>query len=109
MKILELQDDQGRLHAFEVKCFSRIFARRRVQAISGARLRSFSWFREVFCEFEIEGVRFHMWYPWNDSSRYWIGADPPGWVPQLEVVRRTFERARNFGGYVWLSAVHGSS
>jgi len=28
---------------------------------------------------------------------------------QDEVVRRTFERARNLGGYVWLSAVHGSS
>jgi len=105
MKIHDLTDQTGRAFAFEV---SNTFLTRRavyrvIRTIPGARLlkepRWFAWDSDDhFCEFELERVLFRIWEPWGDSDRYWIGPEPPTWVPQIERVRATFARARPFFG-----------
>ena len=55
------------------------------------RPKLFSYFREdEFCEFEVEGMKFVVWEPYGDNSRYWIGPQPPRWVPQIAQVRQAF-------------------
>lgn len=48
---------------------------------------------EVFCEFEVGGVRFVAWEPFGDNSRYWIGPEPARWVSQIVIVREAFLKA----------------
>lgn len=99
MTIYDLKDDAGRVFAFEVdnSVLGRRGLCRVVSGIPGATLlrepvKHFSWFREsTFCEFELDGVRFSADEgPWGDDSRYWIGPDPPRFVPQVRVVRQAF-------------------
>ena len=96
MKVYDLHDKEGRVFAFQIE--NVVIGRREVcyvaSRIPGATLlrrpvRFLSWFREsTFCEFELEGVRFSADEgPWGDDSRYWVGPEPPRWVPQLQVVR----------------------
>jgi len=105
VKIHDLTDEAGRAFTFEVSSglLSRRAVCRVIRTIPGARLfkepRWFAWHTEDhFCEFELEGVRFTAWEPWNDSSKYWIGPASPNWVPQIEQVRAAFARARPFFG-----------
>ena len=100
MRLFDLHDKEGRVFAFEVNnlFFGRSDVCRAASTIPGARIvrkpKIFSWFREeVFCEFDVEGVTFVAWEPYGDNSRYWIGPEPPLWVPQISVVREAFERA----------------
>jgi len=99
MKVYDLHDKEGRVFAFQIE--NVVIGRREVcyvaSRIPGATLlrrpvRFLSWFREsTFCEFELEGVRFSADEgPWGDDSRYWVGPEPPRWVPQLHVVRQAF-------------------
>jgi len=97
MKTYPLYDSQQRLVAFEVPNWR--IGRRGVcsvvQRIVGATLtrrpRFLSWLREdVFCEFEVDGATYVVEEPWGDSSRYWIGPEPPRWLPQTEHVHRAF-------------------
>jgi hypothetical protein len=99
MNVYDLHDDEGRDFAFEIA--NSIIGRRgvcrvvsRIPGVTLLRrpLTFLSWFREsTFCEFELEGVRFSADEgPWGDSSRYWIGPEPPRSVPQLQLVRRAF-------------------
>ena len=99
MKVYDLHDEEGRVFAFQIQ--NVVIGRREVcyvaSRIPGAMLlqrpvRFLSWFREsTFCEFELEGVRFSADEgPWGDDSRYWVGPEPPRWVPQLQVVRQAF-------------------
>ena len=99
MKVYDLHDEEGRVFAFQIE--NLVIGRRGVchvvSRIPGATLvrrpvRFLSWFREsTFCEFELEGVRFSADEgPWGDDSRYWVGPEPPRWVPQLHVVRQAF-------------------
>ena len=98
MTVYDLKDREGRVVAFEVDnlVLGREGLCRVVSTIPGARLLrrpvSFSWFREsTFCEFELGGVRFSADEgPWGDDSRYWVGPEPPRWVPELEAVRQAF-------------------
>ena len=99
MKVYDLRDKEDRVFAFQIE--NVVIGRREVcyvvSRIPGATLlrrpvRFLSWFREsTFCEFELEGVRFSADEgPWGDDSRYWVGPEPPRWVPQLQVVRQEF-------------------
>jgi hypothetical protein len=100
MKTFDLYDKDGRLHAFEVN--NALLGRRGllavVKRIPGATiirrpLPLFSWFREeVFCEFSIGDRKFVAWEPFGDSSRYWIGTEPPGWCAELPLVRDAFSQ-----------------
>jgi len=99
MTVYDIPDKEGRVFAFEIDnvAIGRRGVCRVVSEIPGVTLlrrplRFLSWFREnTFCEFELEGVRFSADEgPWGDDSRYWIGAQPPRWVPQLQVVRQAF-------------------
>ena len=100
MKVYDLHDSEGRVYAFEIEnlVIGRRSVCRVVSGIPGASVvrqpvRFLSWFREdTFCEFELDGVRFEVWEPFGDNSRYWIGPEPPQWVPQLEIVRQAFLR-----------------
>jgi hypothetical protein len=99
MKVYDLHDKEGRLLAFEIEnvVIGRQGVCHVVSMIPGATLlrrpvRFLSWFREsTFCEFELDGVRFSADEgPWGDDSRYWVGPEPPRWVPQLQAVRQAF-------------------
>ena len=102
MEIFDLKDAEDRVVAFEVYSFSRRAARRLVRATPGATLLAFHGLREIFCEFEVDGVQFEMREPYNDNSRYWIGPSAPGRFSQIEAVRKTFARARDFWLFVWI-------
>lgn len=111
MKVYDLMDAQDRAVAFEVD--NGALGRRAlcdvVRRIPGANLVRrpvlLSWFREsTFCEFDLDGVRFSAdEEPWGDSTRYWIGPDPPRWVPQIARVRRAF--SDRLGPPVWFRAM----
>ena len=61
-----------------------------------------SWFREtVFCEFEIDGVRFEIEEPFGDNSRYWIGG--PRFTAEFEKVAHAFRVQRKPFGLSWTS------
>ena len=97
MKLYDLKDNQGRVFAFEVNntFLTRHGLCKIVRSIPGARVlkrpRFLSFTKEEeFCEFEVKGQKFKAWEPFGDSSRYWIGPDPPHWCEQLEIVRRVF-------------------
>ena len=100
MKTFPLQNEDGKLHAFEVPnlLLSRRGVVKLVSKIPGAsiikRPRYFSWFREdEFCKFEVDGKIFVVEEPYGDSSRLLVSAEPPGWCPQLELVERAFSGA----------------
>ena len=96
MKVHDLKDKQGRVFAFEVPntLLTRRGVCRLIRAIPGAHLLSgrAELRQEEFCTFEVQGQKFKAWEPWGDSSRYWIGPEPPGWCEQISVVRDAFIR-----------------
>ena len=100
MKTYAVENEHGKLHAFEVpnSFLSRKGVVKLVSKIPGAsiikRPRFFSWFREdEFCKFEVDGQLFVVEEPYGDNSRFLISAEPPGWCPQLEVVIKAFSGA----------------
>ena len=99
MKTYGLIDQSGRVFAFEVSVLG--LGRRglcRVAAtVPGAlvtkRPRFLSWFRQdEFCRFRVDGDDYAAMEPFGDNSRYWVGPDPPRWLPQTQRVRDAFER-----------------
>jgi hypothetical protein len=101
MKIHDLKNKEGVVCAFEV---SNILLRRRaacriVRSIPGVKLVRRTR-NDQFCQFELDGVTFVLWEPWGDSSRYWVGPEPPRPVDQLALVRREFARWHPFAGLV---------
>ncbi len=100
MKVYDLHESEGRVYAFEADnlLLGRRGAVRVVRSIPGVRVvrrpRALSWLREeTFCEFELDGVRFVVWEPFGDTSRYWIGPEPVSLTPQLDRVRLAFKMA----------------
>jgi hypothetical protein len=99
MKLFEIRDEQSRVVAFEID--NALISRRRVarivETIEGARItlcpRFFSWPKAIFCRFEIDGTSFCVEEPFGDSSRYWVGGDPPGWHPAFSEIVKAFEGA----------------
>lgn len=109
MKIYDLRDDDDRIFAFEVPntFLGRRGARRIVGAIPGARVLPATHHPDIgnsdqFCAFELGSNTFVVDEPFGDNSRYWIGANPPRWVPELSIVRDAFARAGLWG---WSRAV----
>jgi hypothetical protein len=112
--IHDLKDADGRVFAFEVDNFhlGRRGVCRVVSQIPGCVIvrepKRFRWSfedDEEFCEFDLEGVRFVVWEPWGDNSRYWVGPKSdsqraPVWCPQIDAVREEFRRVRPFLGVI---------
>jgi hypothetical protein len=98
MKVHDLKDSDGRVFAFEVPntLLTRTGVCKIVRSLPGARLLSGrkELKDEEFCEFEVQGQSFKAWEPFGDSSRYWIGPEPPTWCEQISVVRDAFIRHR---------------
>jgi hypothetical protein len=100
MRVYDIRDQAGRVFAFEVSStfLLRRGAIRVASKIPGSRVTwrpsIFPFGLDVFCKFEIEGTAFKISEDFGDSSRFWIGPDPPRWVPQTERVREAFLSAR---------------
>ncbi len=98
MKTYDLPDRRGQVSAFEVSsAITRGGALGVVRRIPGVRLipgpdGSAYHPGDVFGAFELGGVRFHLWEPFGDNSRFWIGPDPVRPVPELASVRDAFAR-----------------
>ncbi len=105
MKISRIGSKEDRSGAFEVENLNlgrRGFCRV-IEKIPSARIvrrpKFLSWFWEdVFCEFEIDGVRFEAEEPYGDSDHYWVGPSGTGvdgkeleYHPQIEIVIAAFE------------------
>lgn len=95
VRVYELRDASGRVFAFEVDASGRRGVTAVARAIPGTRVtkapRFLSWFREeVFCEFELGGVKFEIWEPFGDNSRYWIGPSDHQWHPETQAVITAF-------------------
>jgi hypothetical protein len=105
MKIYDLHDKQGQVFAFEI---SSLVGRRGAQRIA-ARVHRARFIalpndrREriegVFCLFEVGAVRFQIWEPFNDNSRFWIGPDPVQLTPHLAAVRDVFAEANPWAAF----------
>ena len=115
MKTYELLDSEGRVYAFEVNNsgLGRKGVCRVVETILGAHIirrpKLLSWFREeVFCEFEVDGKTFVAWEPHGDNSRYWIGPEPPRWLPETQSVRDAFDAVRTSQVFRWLGLLLGA-
>ncbi len=97
MKTYPLTNEEGKLHAFEIanSGLGRKGLVSIVEKIPGVVLlkkpKLLSWLREEeFCRFVLESQEFSIEEPFGDNSRYLIGAVPPGWCSQLEVVEEVF-------------------
>ncbi len=90
MKIRDLKDKQGRVFAFEVRhtLLTRRGVCKLVTSIPGARLLSgrMELEEDEFCTFEVQGQRFKAGEAFGDSSRYWIGDEPPDRCEQVSGV-----------------------
>ena len=100
MKTYPLKNDEGKLHAFEINNLrvGRLGVVRIVEKIPEAvvikRPKFLSWFREdEFCQFKVGSQLFTVEEPFGDNSRFLVGAEPPGWCPQLEIVEKAFSEA----------------
>ena len=101
MKVFPYFTEDNRLAAFEISNLlcGREKATRIASSIEGVRIlrkpkKLLSWFREeVFCEFELEGVRFEILEPFGDNSRFLIGSEQSGAESSLEKVRKAFSNA----------------
>lgn len=100
MKTYPLCDENGKLHAFEI---GNLFnGRKRVTRIVSnipntlilKRPKLLSWFNEdIFCEFYFKNKSFTIEEPFGDHSRYLIGANPPGYCEELEIIEEVFRNA----------------
>lgn len=100
MKIHQINDDNGQLHAFEVgnSLLGRKGVLKIVRNIPGVIVteepKLFSRTqREEFCRFQLDGQEFVVEEPFGDNSRYLISAVPPGPCHQFELVEKTFAKA----------------
>ena len=98
MRTYPINDDHGRLRAFEID--NLLIGRRSVvsvmRSLPGARvvrepLFLSGWREDTFAEVDIDGVTFIAFEPFGDSNRYWIGP-PDGFSEKTDLVREAFER-----------------
>lgn len=101
MKTFPEYTEDNRLHSFEINNLTcgRNKATKIVESISGVKVlrrpkKLFSWFREeVFCEFELDGIKFQIDEPFGDNSRYWIGSPQKENSAPIEKVLEAFNAA----------------
>lgn len=103
MRTFQVASESGEQHAFELEhiYLTRGALRSIVSSIPGVSSvtvpRSSGEDREIRLQFIHEGVRFHVWEPFGDNSRYWIGpedADAKGSPSQLRTIEEAFQRYR---------------
>jgi hypothetical protein len=95
MRVHELRNAQGALHAFEVSSLmGRRGACRVAASIPGVRLtknhQPFASKDGPFCEFELSGDQYAIEEPFEDNSRYWVGPKPGSSANSLGVVLNHF-------------------
>ncbi|BBM00126.1 hypothetical protein [Microbulbifer sp. GL-2] len=101
MKMYPTYIENNRLYSFEIENLfcGRRKATRIVEGIQGVTItkrpkRWFSWFREdIFCEFELDGVKFQIDEPFGENSRYWIGSLQKENSKPIEIVLEAFNAA----------------
>ena len=95
MRIYDLHDDQGHLHAFEVQnvLLGRSRACKIAQSLPGAQImkkpKMFGG-TDDFCLFEVNGEAFVISEPFGDNSRYWVGPRHPSKSQTLWAIRSQF-------------------
>ncbi len=99
MRIHEIKDKKGRVFAFEVSSSSigRGGICSVVKTIPNSKIireyRKFSFFsKDEICKFKVNGQLFKVSEPWGDSSRFWIGPDPPKYCKQTIIVKKAFAK-----------------
>jgi hypothetical protein len=107
MKVHDICDPQGRVSAFEISntWISRNGVIRFLASLPDVRViprnkREVKENPDEFCAFMVRERRFVVWEPWGDSSRYWIGPDPPGWCEEVVLIREAFA-ARKTWNWPW--------
>ena len=92
-------DEHGKLQYFEIdNTFTpRGVAYRFVASIPGVQIIKKPKFwsfgdDDVFCIFKLGDKTLEIWEPYGHNSRFHIGANPPGWCRELEIVRDAFAR-----------------
>ena len=109
MRIYDLHDKEGQVFAFEVNSFVGRRAACRIAArIPGARVIALPKDRReriegVFCLFDVGDVRFQIWEPFGDNSRYWIGPDPVQLTVHLASVRKAFAEVNPWAAFFALA------
>jgi hypothetical protein len=105
MKTHDLRDEHGRLIGFRVSNFllGRHAVPKIVATIRGAKVvRKQPRFAlsapDNFCEFVVAGKVFLAVEPFGDNTEYWLLTEPPEECPQIETVRRAFEKHGLLGG-----------
>lgn len=78
MRVHELRNAEGALHAFEVSSLmGRRIACKIPTALPGVRVTKtytpFTSHEGAFCEFELNGEQYIIEEPYQDSSRFWVG------------------------------------
>ena len=103
MKIFDLLNADGRLHAFEIPngIISRRSLTKILSSIPGVEITRrplfFSRLREEeFCEFSFSGETVVACEPFGDNSRYLIGRNPPGHCDEIAKLREAFVGLRVF-------------
>ena len=101
MKIDEIKKEESeKMHAFFVEniLLGRDGAVEVTETIPNVsiieRPKFLSWFRQdIFCRFEVNGVKFEIEEPYGDNSLYWIGKSPEGGAcPELEIIANYFRQ-----------------
>ena len=98
MKTFPINNDLGKLHAFEViiPLSGRHGVSKVVSRIKNAKIlkkpKFLSGFRgeDIFCEFELNEKKFTIEEPFGDNSRYLVSTNPPGHCEELELIEREF-------------------
>jgi hypothetical protein len=84
-------DSQGRLLAFNVDSswINRRTVASIIRAIPAVRvIRASGWWRDIFCVFELAGVRFQVREDW--AANYCVDPEPLAYSPETEKVRAAF-------------------
>jgi hypothetical protein len=95
MRVHDLRNAQGVVHAFEVSALmGRRAACRIAASIPGARLtkshKPLASEDGAFCEFELNGEQYAIEEPFQDNSRYWVGPKPGSSANSLGAVLNHF-------------------
>ena len=100
MRVHELRNAEGALHAFEVSSLmGRPAACKVAASMPGVRVTKthtpFVSHEGAFCEFELNGEQFLIEEPYQDSSRYWVGPKHNSAAGSLNVVLDHFASSKS--------------
>lgn len=109
MRVHELRNSEGALHAFEVSSLmGRRMACKIAAAVPGSRVTKtyapFVSHEGAFCEFELNGEQYIIEEPYQDSSRYWVGPKQSSAASSLTLVLEHFARSKTGTRGVYIGA-----